>query len=1119
MRVAYAFVIFFATISLVFAATTLNNHFEVVPELIRLNWTNNYSSDIYVFLNKTNLTIQFLNNTPFIPLYLQQNTLTECKYDNQGYKIYVFNKNETAYNNILSNYSSGSNITISLLDNRHLFCRPGRYYTNSFSVIDQNNQSEYVNLTIIVDIPISQDGSFDGSIQQGYHSFYFNSSLLPESASVLINTTPKENFGIFLFDQTNLLKYSLEEDFVSFIEKDKFYEIKLVGDQSYKGNIILSGINSSLQSINFGVLNVTQINSTIINIKNQADVYEQNIQEYFELYHIDRFSDNKATNFTFLVPYNVSLIKAVVEWEGNKTYLINLYNTTNNIVKSSFSKQNIFKNVSLNPQEYLVFNSPETGFWKLEVKNLTLTSSYNVTIYQYVPSYVYSNFSSANLGKDEGIYVNLTLQIPSFALNGEYQGFVKYKSNRGAAIKIPLYFNVTTPVLLVNNTLNFQNIYLKENYGKNSTVRLLIPLNNTGSQNVSLNIESSGKLYYLNESIDMTHPSDIIIENNSSKYLSINFTYNSSNPKGTYKGWLYINSTGSEQERSHPKSDYNISIEFTLTDEILVNILDLRTSSNNHIINNISKDQNVTAKIKLFYINGTEIEAGNQLNISNFEIWLYHNNLTYRVPSNGGLKLENKTNPLYLDGDYEINFTVPAKTLGGYYKTYVKANWSTNVLYHGTGVNSSLFINNTALYMTTSNSTSITMEPNKVTKFVANIINYGEKPSIYYKVKFNESCDGYSISSSETTCTGSYGSDEFTIMPNAYSSCYLVWNIESGSSNASSCTARVFVTPEEGWLDPSPINVSVIIRQNTNTPTTTTTEEEISIEEIQQQEEKYFFVETNTKISVEQGKNSTLNVKVRNLYSKSQTIKISLSSINNTWFRISPSENTISKNDYYIYRIIFSIPEDVNLGDYKGKLRIESKYNTQDIDITLTVLPGDKLKLLINSTINGYESKLLELEGIINNTKNETLKEKLEEIRSKINELKSYINKGDYLSAYNNLYDVKTLFDNLTINEEESVIKPKASLSWPILLIGGSGILFASALGYTAFETMKKKGFSFKVKSKTPKVDTRKELKEIKESLKLKELEEEIKKVKEKEKELEEEIKSIEEKEKQLEKS
>ncbi|MEM5799863.1 MAG: hypothetical protein QXZ43_04345, partial [Candidatus Aenigmatarchaeota archaeon] len=80
-------------------------------------------------------------------------------------------------------------------------------------------------------------------------------------------------------------------------------------------------------------------------------------------------------------------------------------------------------------------------------------------------------------------------------------------------------------------------------------------------------------------------------------------------------------------------------------------------------------------------------------------------------------------------------------------------------------------------------------------------------------------------------------------------------------------------------------------------------------------------------------------------------------------------------------------------------------------------------------------------------------------------------------------------------------------------------ILFASALGYTAFETMKKKGFSFKVKSKTPKVDTRKELKEIKESLKLKELEEEIKKVKEKEKELEEEIKSIEEKEKQLEKS
>jgi hypothetical protein len=260
---------------------------------------------------------------------------------------------------------------------------------------------------------------------------------------------------------------------------------------------------------------------------------------------------------------------------------------------------------------------------------------------------------------------------------------------------------------------------------------------------------------------------------------------------------------------------------------------------------------------------------------------------------------------------------------------------------------------------------------------------------------------------------------------------------------------------------------------------------------------------------------------VKNLYTTRQTIKLSLSSINSSWFIISPAENAIAKGDYYIYRVIFTIPKDAPIGDYKGKIKIESSHHSEEVPITLTVLPGDELKNLINTTINAYDAKLNELLSKFNSTQNETIRSKLEEIKSKVNELKSYLAKNDYSAAYSKLYDVKKLFDemqNFEETREEAKEIPKANFNWPLMLIASSGVLFASVLGYTAFETMKKKGFSFNVKSK-PKVDTKKELLEIKQNFKLKELEEEIKVVKEREKELEEEIKRIEEKEKEIEKN
>ncbi|MFH8093048.1 MAG: hypothetical protein QXM38_03850 [Candidatus Aenigmatarchaeota archaeon] len=1100
-------------IPIVYAINTQNNHFQVIPDNLFLNWTNNYSSSIYVYFNKSNLTIEILNSTPLIPHYSQQNVLTKCLNNPQGYRLHVF-INDTG-TNILSNYSLGDNVTVILKDIDHLDCKPGRYYTNSFSLIDKNNSSEYVNISIHVDIPISYSNNpklnegkaeFEGFVNNSINSFYFNSSLIENVTTISINVS--KNLGIFLLENEKVIERVLGKELNANIEKNKIYEIRLSGNCSYTGNIVFSGINSSVEKIDFGILNVTQENFTVFRIGNDGSFLEEDIKENVTLYHVDEFYGNSHRNFSFLIQENVEALIISLKWGGNATHLVNVYDEEDNMVGSSQNWQNLTKHANIDPEEYVIINKPKSGIWKVEVKNLSQSSSYNLTIYKQIPPFLTSNLTTITLKEKEFTDVNLSIKIPVNALNGKYVGHVKFSSKRGGTKIIRLHFNVTTSTLLVNNTLKFDNMKIRENYGKSGFIEQKLILNNTGTYDANIQLVSSGKLYYGNHFINISHSEGLSLPKNSFCYLSVNLSYNNSAPPGNYVGWIIINTTGKEEERSHPKSYYNIAIEVQLTDELIPNILELKTSSNNNKINNASKEENVTMRFKVFYVNGTEIEAGNILSTNNFTVWLEHTNLTYRVPERGSLALYNGTQPLYHEGDYEINFTVPPNLLGGFYKTYVEVKWKGDYFsYGGIGHNSTLFINNTALYISTPNSTSFVLTPSSSIRFVVNVTNYGSQPQNPYTIRLNESCDGYSVSAHNIIgCSGSLSGDGITFTP--LNSCLLVWQIQAGSSNASACSARINVNPQVGVYDPWPINLSVTVKQEI-TPTTTTIDEQEMKTEEEEENINYFSVELENKISVEQGSNKTLNVKVKNLYKKPQTIKLSVYQINSSWYRISPAEINIPKGDYYIYRIIFNIPEDASIGEYKGKIKIESVYSARDVNFTLSVLPGNRIKELINSTLSNYEIKLQEIESKFNNTQNETILSKINEIKSKINEIKSYINKGDYSSAYNKLYEIKKLFDEISIYEQKE--KPKSFVNIPLILIASSGVLFASALGYKIFETKKKS-------VKWNKVSVKNELNEIKASVKFKELKDEIAALKDKERELEKEIRELEKKEKELEK-
>ncbi|MBU5690007.1 MAG: hypothetical protein QXM68_02490 [Candidatus Aenigmatarchaeota archaeon] len=1109
----------------VYALSSPNNHFQVVPEIIRLNWTNNFSSNIYLYINQNGLTVNVMNDTSYLSAYYSQdNSLkTKCQSMQQGHRLVVYNLNESSYNNTIYG-SIGDNVTVKLYENHNLDCKPGRYYTNNYVV--GVNDTEKVSLNVYVDLPLSSFNnpqlqndyiaSFDGVYDNLYHSYYFNTSLIENASTVNINLTSAVDVDVFLLDSNGQLKTKSINDTSELLTytglpENQFWEIRISGNQSssYQGSVMFNGLNYS-NILDFGVLNATQSQLKTVTLTNLWQNQENILSYSPTIYHLDEFTSSKPSNFTFVVPNSSAVYSLKASVESNNSLLLKLYRD-DQLVSTSSKKQNIAKNSSVSVEEYVFTTNIQPGIWRLEVINYTPLTTYNVKIYQYFNNMITTNLTTASLNKNEQVVVQANLTIPLNIIDGNYSGYIDFYNSRRSFVRVPLTFNVTTPVLIVNNSFTLSQYSKTHNYGQDTFIQIIFQLNNTGSIPVNVSVTSTNLTNQANY-ISIYHNTSTYIPAFSSINFPVNITFNSSAPVGNYVGWIHFDSLG----KSHPNQNYNITLSIQLTDQLNLNISEIKTEDGSVYVRDPNSDKIVTMRLKAFYINGTEIEAGNELGLNNFELWLEHANVSYRVPSSGNLTISNGTNPLYYNGDYEVNFTVPANKLGGLYKSYARLTWNRNgKVYSGTSYNTSLVINNTALVMIALNSTPSTLPASTTYRFAVNVTNYGEKAKNAYTLIFNESCSGYEIVTVDKIgCTASKTDYNFTFTPEAYSSCIFMWDITTGSENASSCMSGIRAIPQFGWLDPSAINISFKVSTSSSQQVTTTTVAE-ELQQLQQEEESinYFSVSYPSTFSVEQGKNKSMEIKITNSYSKIQTIKLSLSSINTSWYTVSPTEKTISSGDYYIYRIIFTIPDNADIKDYTGQINVESKYKTERLQFTLKIIPGENLKKIINESLTDFETRIQDLKQFYNST-NETVKSKIDLAENYVKQLRAYVDKGDYSSAYSMLNDVKKLLDDIKITEE-NVVKPKAAFNWPTTLIASSGFLFVSALGYTVFDTLKKRGV-FKVKTKR-KSTAKSELKEIKENLKIRELEEEIKTVEEKEKELEEEIKQIKEKEKELE--
>ncbi|MFQ5648141.1 MAG: hypothetical protein ACE5FW_02795, partial [Candidatus Aenigmatarchaeota archaeon] len=145
--------------------------FNVTPDSIELNWTNNYQADIMV---ETNATI---NYTALIAIANTTNTITsnysqQSRYSNSTYSQFwwtsnpgcfhtgigeldkdnplaAFNASNSSQHINSANMTNGTNQNYTVWHN--VTCPPGRYW----GLINTTNSSEFANITATVIFPIS----------------------------------------------------------------------------------------------------------------------------------------------------------------------------------------------------------------------------------------------------------------------------------------------------------------------------------------------------------------------------------------------------------------------------------------------------------------------------------------------------------------------------------------------------------------------------------------------------------------------------------------------------------------------------------------------------------------------------------------------------------------------------------------------------------------------------------------------------------------------------------------------------------------------------------------------------------------------------------------------------
>jgi hypothetical protein len=991
-----------------------------------------------------------------------------------------------------------------------------------------------------------------------YHSYFFNATsstdaYVRNATSVVINITgwvSSQNVDLFLFDSSGTLKSkSINVNTSEWLNynylpsANQMWEIRIYGNTTSTGGIpyygyivfgTLNATNADNTNQNVSLINFTSAfgaamnvaNSSLVNVtlKNEGGINMTNTIESKELYYVQRTGNSGGKNISIFVPdYLIaSKLKVSLNWTGPSNYSFNVYRPNGTLAMNSMNKF-AYANFTDAVQEEEYNETTDLGsggYWTVQILNNSNNNAYNLTTYAYVvnaSAWISSNYTTFNFNNfglansSDTIQYNLT--VPTSAIDGKYEGFLKYRSDSGATLKVPLEVLVKTPSLVVNNTMSSSTVVINENIGSDITKALNITINNTGSFPLSFTHSNSSGILDLssaNKNITFTYIlTSSPLSAGSGGTINITIPINTTltgNTSGQYRGWILLSSND-----SYPYQNFNLTLIVNLTSTLTVNFFGIQ-SYNGGIMTTNSSQENVTIGFNITYANGNALENPLWMNTNNFSVWLNNINssslsITYTVPSTGYLSTSNYSMagsgaPVYCNSAwcdllfgrnlYYLNMTIPASYAGGYYDVLVTPSYNRgDYTFTGTGDSYDqgkyLIINNSALYMSWTNSSWVTMYPTNTTRFYVNVTNFGPvaSSSALNTINFTELCpDIYSITSGgidgPTGCAATYASDAdhtYNITIPANSSCIIWWSVRANDTGSGNGCSSNYIRGYGTWFNPlgiSPTFLVYTVSSSTDTTTTTTgatnTPTTTNIEGMS-------FVVYQFLVAVQQNSTNSTDVRIQNTGNLTLNVSISINGINSTWYSINDtSSRLLYRNLFAGYRINFAVGS-VEVGDYQGTYSVFTGDRRFNQSFILRILPAPATQVEINNTLLQYKLNMTDLENQINQSKqgnmNVTLAEqRLAELKSKITQAENYIKAGDYFSANMLFTDIKNLI-NQTKTElaTASEIGKQESRKQMFIYIGiGAAVLLIGAAAYLFWPTKGSSKMMFKsLKPKEPK--------------------------------------------------
>ncbi len=512
------------------------------------------------------------------------------------------------------------------------------------------------------------------------------------------------------------------------------------GMQTYRINMYYSTINVSDQNGNKSVslLDFSELppnngsksmNFTLTNAggKNLSD-----INQTVDFYWIRRWSNliaDQAQNATYsnlsiIVPNFTTTIEATLEWRNTSGYpnmtdwnlfLIDprgniVANSTNGFFNSNLSNATATERITYSGAG--IFNTSNVGIWNISVNSTTFPFS-NVSIYSvtvkirfnatgsnswvktnFTEAYPYNQLSRSGL-ENSSRYVRVNITVPmTEVLNGSYEGFIQYWNSDlslgGWKVRLPIRFQVSAPMLVINNS-----IY-------NTTVRILenIGMFRNRSANITFSNLGSSFIYSLKNSSNLTHGSSFmnftiidswlnysggVVQSNENRSININITINTTstaNTQGVYTGYIIFNVTQNNTNNISIHNIFNINMEVNMTGNLAANMTEYLGYGGLHnpFVNLTNQTENITMLINVSLQNGTVISDNNyQMNESNFtSITITETNVTTFARSLSSIR-PGRINVCGADGFCVVNATLPNGTPGGRYTLSAHVQWNSTM--------------------------------------------------------------------------------------------------------------------------------------------------------------------------------------------------------------------------------------------------------------------------------------------------------------------------------------------------------------------------------------------------------------------------------------------------------